>query len=88
MGGGSKWGVQKGCRVAWSSVGIWDCESVGRRAAQVSAWGYGPTCVKHPGLGWLGKRVGRREESMQSPGKGGRGGLQTRAGSVTEEAQR
>lgn len=69
----SKRRVQEGCRVTQISMGVRDWESEGRRAAQVSACGYGPTCVKNPGLGWLGKRVGRREESMQSPGKGGGG---------------
>ena len=70
---GSKWQVQEGCWVTRSSVGVWDWESAGRRTAQVSAWGYGPTCVKRPGPGWLGKRVGRREESIKAQERGDRG---------------
>lgn len=77
---GSKQGVQEGCRVTRSSVGVRNWESAGRRAAQVAAWGYGLTCVKHPGLGRLGKRAGRREESIQSPGKGGQGGYRPELG--------
>lgn len=54
--GGSKRGVQEGCRATRSSGGVQDWDSVGERAAQVSSWGSGLSCAKQPRLGWPGKK--------------------------------